>query len=85
MQQFLIFLATPLHLPYGRIQPLVPPGLALLGRFAVEEGRHAGPLLFAVFHYGGFEDLILRVFPDTSFDEYADHGGKKLFCCLLFS
>ncbi|KAK1732487.1 hypothetical protein QTG54_016881 [Skeletonema marinoi] len=74
MQQLLILLSTPLHLSHGRIQPFIPPCLALLGRFAIEEGGDAGPLLFSVFHYGGFEDFIFGVFPDSAFDEDAHHG-----------
>lgn len=74
MQQLLILAPAPLHLTDGGIEPLVPTRLALLGRFAVEEGGDACPLLFAVFHYGGFEDFIFGVFPDASFDEDAYHG-----------
>jgi len=50
----------------------------LLGRFTIEEGGHACPLLFAVFHNGGFEDFILGVFPDAAFDEDADHDDDLL-------
>lgn len=76
MQQLLILLATPFRFTNGWVEPFVPSGLALLGRFAVEKGCDAGPLLFAVFHYGSFEDFILGVFPGSSFDEDANHGCR---------
>ena len=74
MKELLVFLAAPFAFADGGVEPFVPAGLALFGRFAVEEGGDAGPLLFAVFHYGGFEDFVLGVFPGASFDEDADHG-----------
>ena len=74
MQQLFVLLPAPFALAHGGVEPFVPSGLALFGRFAVEEGGDAGPLLFAVFHDGGLEDFILGVLPGASFDEDAYHG-----------
>jgi len=68
MQQLLVFLARPFRLLNGRIQPLIPSRLTLFGWFAREQWGNTRPLVFAVFHNGGFEDLILRVFPHAAFD-----------------
>mmetsp|Transcript_24788 Transcript_24788/g.58820 ORF Transcript_24788/g.58820 Transcript_24788/m.58820 type:complete len:221 (+) Transcript_24788:657-1319(+) len=74
VQELLVLLPAPLHLAHGRVQPLVPPRLALLRGLAVQQGRHAGPLLLPVLHHRGLEDLILGVLPHASLDEHADHA-----------
>ncbi|EJK56612.1 hypothetical protein THAOC_23467, partial [Thalassiosira oceanica] len=74
VQELLVLLPAPLHLAHGRVQPLVPPRLALLRGLAVQQGRHAGPLLLPVLHHRGLEDLILGVLPHASLDEHADYA-----------
>ena len=50
----------------GRVKPLVPARLALLGGLADEQRRDARPLVLAVLHDGRLEDLVLRVLPHAA-------------------
>ena len=45
VEQLLVLLAGPLCLFDGRVEPLIPPRLALLGRLADQQGGDAGPLV----------------------------------------
>uniref|UniRef100_A0A1I8HLX8 Guanylate cyclase domain-containing protein n=1 Tax=Macrostomum lignano TaxID=282301 RepID=A0A1I8HLX8_9PLAT len=60
VDEFLVLLAGPFGLFNTGIQPFVPAGFALLSGFAVQQRGNSGPLVFAVFHYGRLENLILR-------------------------
>lgn len=60
MQQLFIFLARPFRLLNTRIQPLVPARFALFGRFSMQQRGNTTPLIFAIFHYGRLENLILK-------------------------
>lgn len=60
MQQLLIFLAGPFGLLDARIQPFVPTRLALFGRLTMQQRGNTTPLIFAIFHYGRLENLILE-------------------------
>lgn len=60
VQQLLILLTRPLGLFDAGVEPLVPARLALLGGLAGEEGGDAGPLVEAILHHRGLEDLVLQ-------------------------
>lgn len=81
MQQLLVLLPAPLGLLYTWIQPLEPTRLTLLGWLSMQQRCYTTPLVFAIFHYSRFQDLILksnrrcygRIFPQvTSFGTYWD-------------
>ena len=76
MEQLLVLLPGPLRLLDGGVQPLEPPGLALLSTLPVKEGRDPRPLVLAVLHHGGLEDLILGVLPHPALDHDARHLGR---------
>ena len=63
MQQLLLFISRPLRLLDAGIEPLVPPCLALFGRFSIQERSNSSPLVLAVLHDGGLEDLVLLFGP----------------------
>lgn len=58
------------YLFYGRVEPLIPTSLTLLGGLTNEERRDPGPLIFPILHHSRLEDLILRVLPDASLYHY---------------
>lgn len=81
MQQLLVLLPAPFGLLYTWIQPLEPTRLALLGWLSMQQRCYTTPLVFAIFHYSRFQDLILksnhrcygRIFPQvTSLGTYWD-------------
>ena len=74
VQKFLILLPGPLRLLDARVQPLVPPRLALLRGLANQERGDARPLVLAVLHHRRLQDLILGVLPHAALDHDA-HGG----------
>jgi hypothetical protein len=75
VKQLLFFFFGPLSLLDGRVEPLVPSRLALLGRFANEQRRDARPLVLAIFHDGGFENLILPNSPRPQRPPMAQHDA----------
>ena len=76
MEELLVLLPGPLGLLDGGIEPLEPSGLALLGTLPVQKGRDPGPLVLAILHHGGLEDLILRVLPHAALDHDAWHLAR---------
>ena len=71
MQKHLLFLSAPLGLLDTRVDPLVPPGLALFGRLAHQQRGDTRPLVQTVFHHRRFQDLVLNVLPNSSFQGVA--------------
>ncbi|CRK27851.1 hypothetical protein BN1708_004512 [Verticillium longisporum] len=75
VQELLVLLLAPFDLLDAGVEPFVPSRFALLGRLARQQGRHARPLVEAIFRHGGLEDLILNVGPDASLDDGHFGGG----------
>lgn len=80
VQQLFIFITGPLGLLDAGVEPLIPSGFALLGRLAHEQRGDTCPLIQAILHDSGLEDLILSIFPNTTLEDDPHPGLYAVLC-----